>query len=189
MSPEKEPQRERYTVRSVMNDPSPETEKAMGRKKAADRTPLEKARKWALEYLKRPHSEAELRKKLREKDCAEEDIDAVCAQCVDYGFLDDREYAGMIVRYYAGGGYGPGRIRTEFARRGVPKELWDEALAEYPESTAAIDRLLAARLRGKDAADRREIQKASAALYRKGYSWEDIRAALARFGQEEDYGD
>ncbi|MBR2717196.1 MAG: regulatory protein RecX, partial [Oscillospiraceae bacterium] len=145
-----------------------------------------KARKWALDYLKRPHSEKEVRTKLRERGCAEEDIDAVCAQCVDYGFINDREYAGSIVRYYAGGGYGPGRIRAEFSRRGVPRELWEEALAEFPEGNETIDRLLASRLRGRDISDRRERDKAAAALFRKGYSWEDIRAAMARMGREDD---
>lgn len=175
--------REKYSVRSVMNDP---TEKAEETREKTALTPLEKARKWALNYLKRPHSEQEVRAKLREKGCAPEDIDAVCAQCQEYGFINDREYAGMVVRYYAGGGYGPGRIRTELKRRGVPRELWDEALQEFPEGTDTIDRLLAARLRGRDASDRKEREKAAAALFRKGYSWDDIRAALARYGQEDE---
>ncbi len=174
--------REKHTVRSVLNEP----EAISGGREKPVRTPREQAQKWALDYLKRPHSEKEVRAKLRERGCAEEDIDAVCAQCADYGFINDREYAGMIVRYYAGGGYGPGRIRTELQRRGVPRQLWDEALEELPESTDAIDRLLAAKLRGRDASDRRERERAAAALFRKGYSWENIRAALARYGQEND---
>lgn len=174
---------DRFAVRSVLNDPSEETERAMGRKKPA-RTPLEQAKKWAAEYLKRPHSETEVRKKLREKGCADADIETVIALCVDYGFIDDREYAGMIVRHYAAMGYGPGRVRTELNRRGIPKDLWDDALAEFPEDTDTIDRLLAARLRGRDAFDRRERDKAANALFRKGYSWSDIRAAMERYGQD-----
>ena len=173
---------DKYTVRSVMNDPAGELEPPKKRKKPEN--PLEQAKKWALEYLKRPHSEKELRDKLTQKGCAEQDIETVVALCLDYGFVNDQEYAGMIARHYAAMGYGPGRVRTELKRRGVPKDLWDEALDEMPEGTDTIDRLLAAKLRGRDASDRKERDKAAAALFRKGYSWDAIRAALNRYGAE-----
>lgn len=173
---------ERYAVRSVLNDP---TQTEPKRKNA--RTPLEQAKKWALDYLKRPHSEKEVRTKLREKGASDADIETVVGLCLDYGFINDAEYAGMIVRHYAAGGYGPGRIRTEMNRRGVPRELWDEAMTEFPEDTETIDRLLAARLRGRDASDRKERDKAANALFRKGYDWADIRAALERYGAEDEY--
>ena len=179
---------DRFAVRSVLNDPAEETERSMGRK-PSERTPLEQAKKWATDYLKRPHSEKEVRKKLREKGASDADIDTVVALCIDYGFINDAEYAGMIVRHYAAMGYGPGRIRTEFAHRGIPKELWDDAMEEFPEDTETIDRLLAARLRGKDPTDRKERDKAANALFRKGYSWSDIRAALARYGAEDDFAE
>ena len=108
------------------------------------------------------------------------------ALCLDYGFVNDAEYAGMICRHYAAMGYGPGRVRTELQRRGVPKELWDQALEELPEGTDTIDRLLAQKLRGRDPSDRKEREKAAAALFRRGYSWDAIRAAMARYGAEED---
>ena len=172
----------KYTVRSVMNDPAGELEPQKKRKTPED--PLERAKKWAVEYLKRPHSEKELRKKLADKGCSQQDIDAVTALCLDYGFVNDAEYAGMICRHYAAMGYGPGRVRTELARRGIPKDLWDDALEQMPRDTDAIDRLLAARLRGRDISDRKERDKAAAALFRKGYSWDDIRAALNRYGAD-----
>ncbi len=172
----------KHTVRSVMDDPAGE----MAPPEKTAQTPLERTKKLALEYLKRPHSEKELRDKLAQKGCARDDIDTVAALCVDYGFLNDEEYAGMIVRHYAGQGYGPGRIRTELNRRGVAKELWDEALGELGQQDATIDRLLAARLRGKDPRDRREREKAAAALFRRGYSWDDIRAAMRRYGADDE---
>ena len=170
----------KHTVRWVMNDPAGELEPPG---KAAP-SPLEKAKKWALEYLKRPHSEKELRQKLAQKGCSPQDIDTVVALCLDYGFVNDAEYAGQICRHYAA--MGPGRVRTELNRRGVPKELWDGALAQLDEQDGAIDRLLAAKLRGKDPADRREREKAAAALFRRGYSWDDIHAALRRCGADTD---
>jgi len=176
---------EKYTVRSVLNDPSEETERVMRRKKP-QKTPLEQAKKWATDYLKRPHSEKELRDKLREKGASEEDIETVTALCVDYGFVDDREYAGMIARHYAAMGYGAGRVRQELRKRGVPEPLWPDAFAEMPEANDTIDRLLRQKLRGRDASDRKERDKAAAFLYRRGFSWNDIHAALARYGADDD---
>ena len=95
------------------------------------------------------------------------------------GFLNDERYAGMVVRHYAGKGYGAGRIRQELQRRGISRELWEDALQEMPEQDDRIDSFLASRL--KDSGDRTQVQKVSAALLRRGYSWEEIRAALARF--------
>ncbi len=169
---------EKYTVRSVLNDPAEETEVQMGRKKPS--APLDRAKKWAMDYLKRPHSEKELRDKLAQKGVLEEDLETVVALCLDYGFVNDEEYAGMIVRHYTALGYGPGRIRQELKRRGIPAELWEAALKELPEGTETIDRLLAARLRGKDLSNRRERDKAANALFRRGYSWDDIRSAMER---------
>lgn len=136
-----------------------------------------------MEYLARPHSEKQLRDKLQDMGCAAPDVDEVTALCVDYGFVNDAEYAGMVARHYAGRGYGPGRIRQEFLRRGVPKELWSDALAELPETDGTIDRLLALRLRSKDPADRKELKKATDALFRKGYSWDDIQSAVNRYNK------
>ena len=169
---------EKYAVRSVLNDPA--AAEPTRRKPAL--TPLEQAKKWAVDYLARPHSEKELRKKLADKGASPDDIETVTALCIDYGFVNDVEYAATLARHYAARGYGPGRVRAELSRHGVPRELWDDALLEMPAGGGAIDRLLAARLRGRDASDRRERDKAAAMLARRGFSWPDIRAALARYG-------
>lgn len=144
--------------------------------------PLERTKKLAVDMLnRRALSEKELRDKLAAKDCAPEDIDAVAALCLDYGFLDDGQYACMLARYYGAKGYGPGRLRMELRRRGVAEEHWEAALDQLGCCDDTLDRLLAARLRGRDINDRKEIEKAGAALFRKGYSWDDIRAAVNRY--------
>jgi regulatory protein len=130
----------------------------------------------------RPMSAKELLDKLirkgEEPACAEEAVRWLLAR----GYLDEVRYAGMVVRHYAGKGYGPGRIRQELQRRGVPRELWDEAMEELPEQDDTLDAFLAARL--KNPGDRAQVQKVSAALIRRGFSWEEIRAALARLRAE-----
>lgn len=138
------------------------------------------ARDKAIEYLShRPMSCRELRDKLVQKG---EDA-AVAEYCVDWlreqGFLDDRRYAGMVARHYAGKNYGPARIRNELSHRGISRELWDEAMDEVPAPDDKLDKFIAARLRNPD--DRAEIQKVGNALFRRGYSWDEIRAALRRY--------
>ena len=44
------------------------------------------------------------------------------------GFLNDALYAEQVVRHYSAKGYGLRKLRDELYRRGVPRELWDEAL-------------------------------------------------------------
>ena len=73
-------------------------------------------------------------------------------------------------------------MRAELSRRGVDRELWDDTLEAMPENTDKLDRFIAARL--TDPEDRDQVRKVSAALYRRGYSWEEIRSALRRFNAE-----
>ena len=97
--------------------------------------------------------------------------------------LDDRQYAEMCVRHYAAKGYGPGRIRNELYRRGIPKDLWEDAMTELPEQDDQIDRLLRRKLRS-EVTDKNELRKASDYLYRRGFRWEEIRAAIQRYQEE-----
>lgn len=141
------------------------------------------AREKALEYISRRRMSCrELEKKMLDKGYDEE----TAAYCVDWllqnGFLNDESYAGAVVRHYAAKGYGPGRMRAELSRRGIDRELWDTALEEIPEDTSKIDKFISSRL--TDPTDRAQVQKLSAALYRRGYSWEDIRRALRRFSAD-----
>lgn len=128
----------------------------------------------------RPMSRRELTDKLREKGEAEEDIEEAADYLESLGFLDDGQYAGMVARHYAKKGYGPGRARQELYRRGVPKELWDGALAELPEDSGAIDELIDRRLRGAEP-DKRELKRLTDMLLRRGFSWGEIKSALMRY--------
>ena len=81
----------------------------------------------------RPMSAKELRDKLVQKGEAAENAEAAVDWLQSRGFLNDERYAGMVVRHYAGKGYGAGRIRQELQRRGISRELWEDALQEMPE--------------------------------------------------------
>lgn len=138
------------------------------------------ARDRALEMLsRRPLSCKELRDKLLQKGESEDAADYSVRWLCEHGFLDDERYAAMVVRHYAGKNYGAGRLRAELLRRGIAREYWDGALAQAPEPDDKLDRFIAARL--KAPADPEQIRKLSSALYRRGYSWEQIREALRRY--------
>ena len=140
-------------------------------------------RRKALEILsRRPYSRRELKDKLLRSGVDEQRAEECVAWIAERGFLDDGEYAGAVARHYAAKGYGAGRVKPELQRRGIERELADETLAELPDNTEKLDAFIARRL--SDPSDRDSVRKVSAALFRRGYSWEEIRAALRRFDSE-----
>ena len=149
-------------------------------KRLREKTAMAAARDHALLLLsQRPHSQKELRDKLIRKGEDADASDAAIAWLSEHGYLDDAAYAGTVVRHYSRKGYGAQRVRAELYRRGVPRELWDDALEELSEPDDQIDRFLRSRLKNPE--DKKEVQKLSAALLRRGYSWEYIPAAFQRF--------
>lgn len=144
------------------------------------------AREKALEYLsRRQMSCAELKKKLIDKG-EDEDVADYCVQWLEeHSLIDDESYATAVARHYSAKGYGAGRVRAELSRRGISRELWDSALDAMPESNDKIDRFITSRL--KDPGDRDAVRKLSQALYRRGYSWDEIRHALEKHKADADY--
>lgn len=122
-----------------------------------------------------------LREKLLARGCQADAVDYALAYLEAHGFLDDQKYAESTVRSYKRRGYGTLRIRQELRRRGVDDAAAGEVLADYAPDWEAIETLLEKRLHG-DLSDRKEVNKAIAALQRRGFLWEDIRAALDRYG-------
>ena len=143
----------------------------------------------ALDLLTRkPPSRKELERKLKEWGAGEAESAALCDRMEELGYLNDASYAAQVVRYYSAKGFGEKKLRDELYRRGIPREMWDDALEQAQDPAEAIDAFVAKKLAGKDL-DRKQLQKVSAALARRGYSWSDINDALRRYGAEtgEDY--
>ena len=113
---------------------------------------------------------------------AEEELGAICDRMEELGYLNEGEYAGRIVRHYAAKGFGERKIRDELYRRGVPRELWDEALSQIEDNGPAIDAFLEKKLKGSH--DPKDVKRASDALARRGYRWPEISDALRRYGME-----
>ena len=136
----------------------------------------------ALELLSRkPLSRRELERRLQEWEAGEEEAAAICDRMEELGYLNDADYAARVARHYSAKGYGERKLRDELYRRGVPRQLWDDALAQVQDPGEAIDAFVQKKLAGRTP-DRKELKKVSDALARRGYSWSDISSALERYG-------
>jgi len=130
----------------------------------------------------RPLSRQELVKRLTDKGEDPAHAQAAADWLEDMGAMNDGEYARSVVRHYSARGYGERRLREELYRRGVPRELWEDALSEASCPEAGIDAYLQSKLRGMD--DPRALKRAADGLARRGYAWPDIQAGLRRYGAE-----
>lgn len=131
-------------------------------------------------------SGSELERRLRQKGESEEHAQQAVQWLQELRLLDDKQAAEQVVRSGISKGYGPARIRQMLYEKRIPKELWEEAMANLPEADDAIDTFLNKRFRGKTP-DRAECKRAIDALLRRGHSWSDIRRALERYAPEEEF--
>ena len=96
----------------------------------------------------------------------------------DMDLVDDRRTAEQIVSRCVSKGYGVARAKQALYEKRIPKEYWEEVLADYPDQMGAIEDFLRTRLQGSD--DPRELRKSIDALLRRGHSYGQIRRGLDR---------
>lgn len=125
------------------------------------------------------------RKDLEERLIHKGESPAQAREAVDWmtelKLVDDRQTAAQIVSRCAARGYGPARARQALYEKRIPKEYWEEALANYPDQTEAIAEFLRSRcLEG----DGKEQKRAIDALLRRGHSYSDIQRALRKLPLE-----
>ncbi len=147
--------------------------------KASTQSSSAKAR--ALRIIgKRNMSHREITGRLIQKGESEECAEETADWLIKIGAVNDAEYASLIVRHYASRGYGKKRICDELYRRGIEKELWEDALAELPETSDGPYDFFAAKMRGR-IPDKAELKRATDALYRRGFSWDEIKSAILKY--------
>ena len=132
----------------------------------------------------RDHSEAELRRKLKDKGYPPEEIEESVVRLIGLGYLDDarfaRSFASSALRN--GRGYGV-RLKQELARRGVAATIVEMVLADLDEEFSEGDLLeqtIARRFAGFDpeSATDKEKRRVIGYLQRKGFSLSAIFARL-----------
>jgi len=102
--------------------------------------------------------------------------------------VDDRNTAEQIVHSCISKGYGIARAKQALYEKRIPKEFWEEALAEYPDQMDRIEAFLRSRLDAD--ADEKRKKKAIDALIRRGHSYGVIRQALNHLSfDSEDFED
>ena len=129
-------------------------------------------------------SARDLESRLRHKGENPEDAREAVAWMQELQLVDDLDTAKQLVRRGVSRGYGKNRLRQMLYEKQIPKELWEEALAQAPEPDQAITRFLDQRLGPEP--DRKELKKTIDALLRRGYAWQDIRRVLSRRGEAVD---
>lgn len=140
----------------------------------------------------RPMSRKELIDKLtaRPRDREKEPLtdqagaEAVADRLEELGYLNDGAYASMVVRHYSAKGYGRRRLQEELYRHGVPRDYWEEALAEAAPPEDGVDAFLRKKLKPGDLEDRKALKRITDALARRGYCWDEIQDGLRRYGAE-----
>lgn len=94
----------------------------------------------------------------------------------DLHLVDDRATAEQVVSNCISKGYGLARAKQALYEKRIPKEYWDEALADYPDQTEKITAFLKSRLAADS--DEKQVRRAVDALIRRGHSYGTIRRAL-----------
>ena len=94
----------------------------------------------------------------------------------DLHLVDDRATAEQVVSSCISKGYGLMRAKQALYEKRIPKEYWDEALADYPDQTEKITAFLKSRLDADS--DEKQVRRAVDALIRRGHNYGAIRCAL-----------
>lgn len=131
------------------------------------------ARRW----LRRPHSRAEIAKRLRKLDIPREIIDDTLDEMERHGFLDDRAYAGAWTADRVRGRPRSARmVRSELRAQGIDGDVAREVTAELDDAALAFE--FAAKRAPRYADFEGFRHKEGAALQRRGFSYSDAQQAL-----------
>ncbi len=114
----------------------------------------------------------------------------VLQKLLDAGSIDDRRYAqhlteSLITRKK----YGVYRVRQELYRRGIPKDIAEEALEGWEDAQEENIGEVLARKYGRyltDPYDRKARDKVTAGMIRLGYSYKGIKNAIEEYFAETD---
>ena len=98
--------------------------------------------------------------------------------------LDDREVARNVVLKCINRGYGPARAKQMLYEKKVPRQYWEEVLADYPDMEESIADFLRSKL-GVDP-DEKDKKRAIDAALRRGHNYSQIRRALNSLDMDHD---
>ena len=103
----------------------------------------------------------------------------------ELSLVDDAKTAELIVQRCIAKSYGVARAKQMLYEKRIPKEFWEDALADYPDQTEKILDFLRSRL--DENSDERDVRKATDALLRRGHSYQEIRKAMEQLTFDADF--
>ena len=127
-------------------------------------------------------SKKDLEQRLVQKGEDRADAQKAVAWMSEMQLVDDRKTAEQLVARCIAKGYGLSRAKQALFEKKIPKEYWDQVLAEYPDQTDAIAQYLQSHLMNR--AEPRDVKKAIDALIRRGHSYGRIRRVLEQLSFE-----
>ena len=130
-------------------------------------------------------SKRDLENRLVRKGESEEQAKEAVQWLSELHLVDDRQTARQTVDSCIRKGYGIARAKQALYEKQIPKNLWEEALEDYPDQTERIADFLRSKLRDPD--DPREVRRAIDAALRRGHSYGDVKRALEMIGTESEF--
>jgi regulatory protein len=157
-------------------------------------TPRRSTYERALDMLEaRARGVTELRRLLIKKGEPADAVDAAIERLRASGVLDDANFARQLTRSKAlGGGHSRRRIQQELAKRGVARDVSDEAIAEVfdeegVDEAAAIERVARKKLRTLGTVDApTRKRRLYAFLARRGYDVDAIARVVRMLSTDDD---
>lgn len=122
-------------------------------------------------------SKKELESRLIQKGEKASDAKQAISWLVELNLLDDNKTAEQIVHSCISKGYGPAKAKQVLYEKRIPRELWESALADYPDQREKMISFLKSKI--TDPSDQRAVKRAVDALIRRGHSYRAIREALS----------
>lgn len=118
----------------------------------------------------------------------EDAVDSAVERMTELGLVNDADYAARFVRDCMGlRGYSIARTRQALLQKKLAREIVDEAIADLDtDETDPITALILKKYRNK-LAPPDDLRRTIAALGRRGFGYDDIKAALRRIEDEELY--
>ena len=130
-------------------------------------------------------SKGDLERRLLQKGESKQNARQAVEWLSERNLLDDRATAQQVVQSCISKGYGPARAKQVLYEKRIPKEYWDEVLADYPDQTEEIMNFLQVKLGSNW--DQKALKRTIDALLRRGHSYAAIRRALNIFSENVDW--
>jgi len=138
---------------------------------------------------RREHSAFEIRRKLKQKDIADAEIEQAVERLQQEGLLSDERYAEAYIHMRKGKGYGPLRIALELKERGVAESDYGHCLyAGDMDWRSVLKAAYDKKYANGSCDDYREKAKRIRYLQYRGFPLDEIHELLDQYIKQLDIG-